>query len=189
VPLYCGGNGPKALAVGGRWMDGIIFGGMFQSIARAGHLGPLMKVADDAAAACGRAPLRKVAEIKLSVSKDGRAAREFVKHSVARRIVTLREGGHGDDDYRKLGIDPMHIDRLLDAERGSGGFDAHLELITDAMIDALFVAGTPAQCKDKLREVCAIARAHGFTQLMFSELGPDLDEALRLMCDELLPAL
>jgi 5,10-methylenetetrahydromethanopterin reductase len=189
VLIYCGGNGPKALAIGGTYMDGIIFGGTFQSVVRAGHMGELITVADDAAKAARRAPLRKVAEIKLSVAKDGRAAREFVKHSVARRIVTFREGGHGDDDYRKLGIDSAQIDRLLDAERSSGGFDNHLDLVTDAMIDALFVAGTPAQCREKMREVCAMARSHGFKQLMFSELGPDLNEALQLLCDEILPAL
>ena len=35
-----------------------------------------------------------VAEIKLSVAEDGRAAREFARHSVAGRIVSLREGGY-----------------------------------------------------------------------------------------------
>jgi alkanesulfonate monooxygenase SsuD/methylene tetrahydromethanopterin reductase-like flavin-dependent oxidoreductase (luciferase family) len=190
VLLYCGGNGPRALEVGGSCMDGIIFGGTFQSVARAGHMGGLLEVADQAANAVGRtSPLRKVAEIKLSVAKDGRAAREFVKHSVARRIVTLREGGHSDDDYRKLGIDPAHIDRLLEAERSSGDLNHHPDLVTDAMIDALFVAGDPGECREKMREVCDMARVHGFRQLMFSELGPDLKQALRLLCDDILPSL
>jgi alkanesulfonate monooxygenase SsuD/methylene tetrahydromethanopterin reductase-like flavin-dependent oxidoreductase (luciferase family) len=189
VLLYCGGNGPKALAVGGRCMDGIIFGGTFQSVARAGHMSALMRVADEAASASGRGPLRKVAEIKLSVARDGRAAREFVKHSVARRIVSLREGGFSDDDYRGLGVDPVQIDRLLAAEKTSGGFDDHLDLVTDAMIDALFVAGDPVQCREKMREVGAMARAHGFEQLMFSELGPDLKQGLQLLCDDILPSL
>jgi alkanesulfonate monooxygenase SsuD/methylene tetrahydromethanopterin reductase-like flavin-dependent oxidoreductase (luciferase family) len=189
VLLYCGGNGPKALAIGGRFMDGIIFGGTFQSVARAGQMGALMKVADEAAEASGRAPLRKVAEIKLSVASDGKVAREFVKHSVARRIVSLRESGYSNADYLKLGVDPAGIDRLLAAEKESGRFDGHLELVSDAMIDALFVAGDPVQCREKMREVCVMARAHGFEQLMFSELGPDLHEGLRLLCDDILPAL
>jgi alkanesulfonate monooxygenase SsuD/methylene tetrahydromethanopterin reductase-like flavin-dependent oxidoreductase (luciferase family) len=189
VPLYCGGNGPKALAAGGGCMDGIIFGGTFQSVARAGHMAELMHIADEAARRAGRASLRKVAEIKLSVARDGRAARNFVKHSVARRIVSLREGGYTNADYLKLGVDPSGIDRLLAAEKSSGGFDAHLELVTDPMVDALFVAGDPVQCREKMQEVCAIARAHGFQQLMFSELGPDLHDALRLLCDEILPCL
>ena len=77
IRLYCGGNGPRALAVGGAYMDGIIFGGTFQAVARAGHMDTLMRIADDAAADSGRAPLHKVAEIKLSIATDGRAARRI----------------------------------------------------------------------------------------------------------------
>ena len=187
VLLYCGGNGPRALAVGGAYMDGIIFGGTFKAVAASGHMDALVQIADHAAMEAGRAPLRKVAEIKLSVASDGRAAREFVKHSVARRIVALREEGYSDDDYRKLEIDPSDIDRLQTSERRSGDFD--LALVNDAMIDALFVTGTPAECREKLAQVTATARHHGFQQLMFSELGPDLDQGLRLLCDEILPSL
>ncbi|HUP95885.1 MAG TPA: LLM class flavin-dependent oxidoreductase [Burkholderiales bacterium] len=189
VLLYCGGNGPKALAVGGSCMDGIIFGGTFQSIARAGHLGELMKIADRAAAGAGRMSLRKVAEIKLSVARDARAARDFVRHSVARRIVSLREDGYDDGDYLKLGIAPAHISRLQEAEKQTGALDQHLDLVTDAMIDALFVAGDPAHCREKMREVCGMAKEHGFRQLMFSEIGPDLKQGLRFLCDDILPSL
>ena len=187
VVLYCGGNGPRALAVAGESMGGIIFGGTFKAVAGSARMDALMQVADHAAAEAGRAPLRKVAEIKLSVAGDGRAAREFVKHSVARRIVALREEGYGDEHYRSLAIDPSGIDRLQESERRGGAFD--LALVSDAMIDALFVTGTPAQCREKLVPVTALARRHGFQQLMFSELGPDLDRGLRLLCDEILPSL
>lgn len=187
VRLYCGGNGPRALAVGGACMDGIIFGGTFQAVARTGHMDALMHIAEDAAVQSGRAPLRKVAEIKLSVASDGRAAREFVKHSVARRIVALREEGYSADDYRKLAIDPADIDRLQESERRSGDFD--LALVTDGMIDALFVTGSPAECREKLAQVTRMAAHHGFQQLMFSELGPDLGQGLRLLCDKILPSL
>jgi alkanesulfonate monooxygenase SsuD/methylene tetrahydromethanopterin reductase-like flavin-dependent oxidoreductase (luciferase family) len=189
VRVYCGGNGPRALEIGGSCMDGVIFGGMFQAVARMGHLGRLMQVADRAASEAGRPPLRKVAEIKLSVADDGRAARDFVKHSVARRMVTLREEGYTDEDFRKLGIDPADIGRLQEAERNAGEFDPHLGLVTDAMVDALFVTGTPAECREKMVEVCATARTHGFGQLMFSELGPDLHRSLKLLCDDILPSL
>ncbi len=187
VLLYCGGNGPRALSVGGATMDGIIFGGTFKAVAESPRMDALMQTADRAAAEAGRAPLRKVAEIKLSVASDGRAAREFVKHSVARRIVALREEGYGDDHYRNLGIDPSDIDRLQESERRGGDFD--LTLVNGAMIDALFVAGSPAECREKLARVAALAGRHGFQQLMFSELGPDLGHGLRLLCDQILPSL
>jgi len=190
VSLYCGGNGPKALAVGGACMDGIIVGGTFQAIVRAGRMSGLLQIAEHAAAAAGRAePLSKVAEIKLSMANDARAARDFTRHSVARRIVGLREEGYGGDDFQQLGIDAADLDRLQQAERASGAFDDHLDLVTDSMIDALFVAGDPAQCREKMTAVCAMARAHGFRQLMFSELGPDPRLGLKLLCDEILPVL
>ena len=187
VLLYCGGNGPRALAIGGATMDGIIVGGIFQAVARAGHLDRLMHVADGAAAEAKRGPLRKVAEIKISIARDARAARDFVRDSVARRLVALREEGYTDEDFKRLGIDPAQLDAVQASEKRNGQFDEHL--VSDAMIDALFVAGSPAECREKMKEVAAIARQHGFQQLMFSELGPDLDEGLRLLCDEILPTL
>jgi alkanesulfonate monooxygenase SsuD/methylene tetrahydromethanopterin reductase-like flavin-dependent oxidoreductase (luciferase family) len=187
--LYCGGNGPKALAVGGACMDGILFGGTFQSVVRMGHMAELLQVAEQAAVAAGRPrAMRKVAEIKLSVGEDGRVAREFTKHSVAGRIVSLRESGY-DADYGKLGIDPADVDRLQAAEKSGRPVNDYLDLVTNAMVDGIFVAGSPAHCREKMADVCAMARAHGFQQLMFSELGPDLKQGLRLLCDRILPSL
>lgn len=57
------------------------------------------------------------------------------------------------------------------------------------MIDTVFVAGDPAACREQLVEICAMAREHGFYQLMFSELGPNAAEALDLLCMELIPAI
>ena len=108
---------------------------------------------------------------------------------MAGRIVSLREGGYVDDDYRKLGIAPADVDRLQEAEKSGGEARDYPELVTDAMIDAIFVAGDPVHCREKMIEVCAMARTHGFQQLMFSELGPDLKQGLRLLCDEILPFL
>ncbi len=187
VRTYCGGNGPLALEIGGACMDGVLFGGTFQSVARSGHMGELMAVADQAAQAAGRTePLRRVAEIKLSVAADGRKARDFVRRSAGTRVLSLRERGYSDDDYRTLGVDPADIDRLAAVEAAGGNVGDRLDLVTEAMIDAIFVAGDPAQCRAKMTEVAAMAREHGFGQLMFSELGPDVREGLRLLCDKVL---
>ncbi len=189
VLLYCGGNGPKALAVAGACMDGILFGGTFQAVARMGRMPELLQAAAQGAAAAGRpSAMRKVAEIKLSVAEDGRAAREFTKHSVAGRIVSLRESGY-NADYGKLGIDTADVDRLQAAEQSGRPIHDYLDLVTEAMVDGIFVAGDPAHCREKMTGVCAMARAHGYQQLMFSELGPDLKQGLRLLCDKILPSL
>ena len=106
---------------------------------------------------------------------------------MARRLVALREEGYGDDDFTRMGIAVGDLERLRRSERDGGDFD--LALVTDAMIDSLFVAGDPAACREKMRAVAATAKRHGFQQLMFSELGPDIGQGLELLCGEILPGL
>lgn len=60
---------------------------------------------------------------------------------------------------------------------------------TDAMIDAIFIVGGPGDRVERLAKVRDAAREQGFLQMMFSELGPDGDEALALLCDKAIPAL
>ena len=89
---------------------------------------------------------------------------------------------------------PVTLDRLVVGEIVERSvpikaLEDCLDLIPDSAIDAIFVAGDPVQCTEKLREVAAMARQHGYRQLMFSELGPDEEEALHLLCDEVLPGL
>jgi len=57
------------------------------------------------------------------------------------------------------------------------------------MIDAVFVAGGPEFCRERMIEVNKTAQDHGFQQLMFSELGPDVHESMKLLCDNVIPAL
>ena len=57
------------------------------------------------------------------------------------------------------------------------------------MVDAIFIAGEPGECLERMLEVHNIAQSQGFHQLMFSELGPDVDEALGLLVDEVIPSL
>lgn len=189
VRLYSGGNGPLALDVAGRWMDGVVFGGTLQAAAGAGMLRELLATGDNAAKTAGRAPLRKVAEIKISVAKDGRAAREFVKHSVAPRILSLRQRGYTDGHFRALGVEPADVDRLQGAEQAGASRHELEGYVTEGMIDALFVAGDPGYCRERMGDVSARMQAYGFEQLMFSEWGPDVNQALRLLADEVVPAI
>jgi len=62
-------------------------------------------------------------------------------------------------------------------------------LVTDEMIDAIFIAGASGDCLERLIAVRDTAREQGFQQIMFSELGPDVDEAVSLLCDDIIPAL
>jgi alkanesulfonate monooxygenase SsuD/methylene tetrahydromethanopterin reductase-like flavin-dependent oxidoreductase (luciferase family) len=187
VPLYCGGNAPLSLAVAGECMDGIVWGWTFLAAARAGRLGPLLELADDTARRAGRpAPLPRVAEIKIYLDADDARARAQCRRAVATRIVGLFQRGYTSEEYERSGIPTADVERLFEAVQGGAAPAILAELVTDPMIDALFVAGDPARCREQLVEVSEIARAYGFRQLMFSELGPD---SMRLLCDELVPNL
>lgn len=190
IHLYCGSNGPLGMKVGGELMDGLIMGGEFKAVAGTGRLPSLLAIFDDAARAAGKAKaLPKVAEIKLSVSRDRQAAREFARHNSGRRVLNLHRRGYGPEEIMRLGITPEEVNRLDAADRDRSSSHAFGELVTDAMIDGVFVTGEPGECIEKMKEVHTLARGNGFQQLMFSELGPDVKESLQLLCDEILPAL
>ena len=190
VRLYCGGNSPLSLAVGGEFMDGLIFGGTFQAVGLMGRLPSLLQIFDDAATKDGRPDRqRRIAEIKISVSRDRKAAREFATVSSGTRILSLRDRGFTDEDIARAGVSPRDLDRFAEARKDGTSREKLFGLVTDAMIDAVFVAGDASYCRERMIEVCKLARDNGFQQLMFSEFGPDPSEGLRLLCDEILPML
>ena len=186
ISIYCGSNGPLGMAVGGREMDGLIFGGYYVAALRTGRVPDLLRTVDHAAAEAGKRDAPKVAEIKISLSKNRQAARDFVKESAERRLLNMYRQGYDPEDIRRLGVDLEDIGRLDQVEANGGDFD---HLVKDQMIYAIFIAGEPGHCLERLLEVRDTARSQGFHQLMFSELGPDLDEALGLLCDDILPNL
>jgi alkanesulfonate monooxygenase SsuD/methylene tetrahydromethanopterin reductase-like flavin-dependent oxidoreductase (luciferase family) len=190
VRLYCGGNAPLSLAVGGATMDGIIFGWSFLAAARSGRLPALLRIAEDAARTAGRpAPIRKVAEIKVYIGATDAAARAHCKQAVVGRMVGLFERDYTAEEYARLGIAAADVERLFEAARTGASNAALAELITDSMVDALFVAGDATHCLEQLQQVTAVVREHGFEQLMFSELGPDVDMGLRVLCNQIVPSL
>jgi len=191
VRLYCGANGPIGLKVGGETMDGLIYGGEFKAVAGAGRMADALETFHGAAEKAGRGNDQpKIAEIKLSVSKDESAAREFARHTSGRRLLNLmRRGSYGHEEFSRLGVDPGDMERLDIAGREGADSRQFGALVTEQMIDAVFVAGGPEFCRERMIEVNKTARDHGFQQLMFSELGPNVQESMKLLCDDVIPAL
>ena len=188
--LYCGGNGPLAMAVGGEFMDGLLFGGEFKAVAATGRLPSLLQIFDDAATNVGKEEvLPKLAQVKLSVSRNREVARDFARVNAGRRILGMRRLGFTSEDIMRLGVDPEEVDRLEMANREGASPQQFGRLVSDAMLDAIFIAGDPEHCRERMLEVRETAHEHGFQQLKFSELGPDPKESIRLLCEEIIPAL
>ena len=187
---YCGSNGPLGLAVGGQNMEGLIFGGHYMAALRTGRVPEQVEIFDEAAQQSGRnANGPKIAEIKISISNNREAAREFVRESTGHRILNMYRRGYTHEDIQNLGVNLEDAERLDAAEKAGVSVAEFNELVTDEMVDAIFIAGEPEDCLERMIEVQNIARSQGFNQLMFSELGPNVNEALNLLCDVVIPAL
>ena len=98
ISIHCGSNGPLGMAVGGREMDGLIFGGHYMAALRTGRVPDLLRTFDHAAAEAGKRDAPKVAEIKISLSKNRQAARDFVKESAERRLLNMHRQGYDPED-------------------------------------------------------------------------------------------
>jgi alkanesulfonate monooxygenase SsuD/methylene tetrahydromethanopterin reductase-like flavin-dependent oxidoreductase (luciferase family) len=183
VRIFGGASGPLGLRAARETMDGLIFNGtLFLPLLALGRL-------DINRSAALATPFGSVANVKVSVHRDRRVARDFVRPSVAARMVSLTLFGFGDDEFRALGIDPEAV-RAIVLARSSGAPAGNVTaLVTDPMIDAMFIAGDVAHCRQRLLQVSELAQLNGIDQLMFSELGPDPAGAIRLLIDDVVPAL
>lgn len=130
-------------------------------------------------------PLRKVMLLNASVSRDGEAARQHAK-----RFVSHIVSGWPDDVLIAKGIDPRAIQAVRQAYAENRGVDYAASLTPDEAVDRLIIAGTPAQCLERIGALFALAARNGFSQITLGvPLGPDIPEVIELWGKELLPAL
>jgi alkanesulfonate monooxygenase SsuD/methylene tetrahydromethanopterin reductase-like flavin-dependent oxidoreductase (luciferase family) len=130
-------------------------------------------------------PLRKVMLLNASVSRDGAAARQHAK-----RFVSHIASGWPDEVLEAKGIDPKAMQAVRQAYAENRGVDYASGLTPDEAVDRLIIAGTPAQCIERIAELFALAGRDGFTQITLGvPLGPDIPEVIELWSKEILPAL
>jgi 5,10-methylenetetrahydromethanopterin reductase len=189
IRFYTGGNGPKIMEIAGRIMEGVLIGGFYIPLVRTGKLGGLLARAEEGRQQAGRPALRKVCELNISVSKDAAKARLFPKRYIAHMLLVLDAMGFSEADYSLLGIEPGSVQKVKQAFADGQTIETVAPLISDAMVDAGFIAGTPAQCRGALEELCARAEEYGFDQICLAKLGPDYPEAIEILAEELLPGV
>lgn len=190
IRFYTGGNGPKIMEIAGRIMEGILIGGFYIPLVRTGKLGGLLERAEQGRRQAGRQePLRKVCEINISVSKEAGKARIFPKRYIAHMLVVLDAMGFSEADYSVLGIEPAAVQSVKQAFANGQTIETVAPMISDAMVDAGFIAGTPTHCRAALEELCARAEEYGFDQICLAKLGPDYPEAIETLARELLPGI
>jgi len=157
IRLYRGGNKPLSMAIGGKYMNGLLFGGRFLSTAKAGRLWPLLNVFNAAATDAGKGDFPKVAEINLSIDRNHDHARERCRPHAGARLAELTKLGFTAGQVEELGINVDDLHRLESWIAVHGRGPKVAELTTDAMLDAMFIAGDPEYCREHLVEVRMLA--------------------------------
>jgi len=136
VPIFLGVKGPKALRLAGEIADGI----HCAILASPAHV---RRVRETTAASTAARELCVIAYLPVAVSRDGAAARAALRPFVARYLGFL----HGQSILADAGLDAARTlpfrEALLRGERAG-------DLVTDEVLDAVAVAGTPADCRRAL---------------------------------------
>src|SRR5581483_3919281 len=190
VLFYSGGNGPRIMEIAGRVMDGVLIGGFFIPLVRSGKLAALLECAERGRRAAGRETrLRKVCEINISIAEDRDRAREFPRRYIAHMLVVLEALGFSEEEFRALGVERRTVLEIKRAFEAGGTIEQVSALITDAMVDIGFIAGTPRECAETLEAMCARAEEYGFDQILLAKLGPSYEDAITVLARDLLPAV
>ena len=175
VPIYVGAQGPHMTRMAAKYADGVLYNGSHpRDIAWAGErvaegLGD--RPADLPAGAVDGEDFDFAAYASVSLAEKEGPAREAARPPVA---------------FIAAGAPPPVLDRHdLDRERASeigeaisaGAFEEAFGLVTEGMIDAFAVAGTPETVRGRVESILDEADS----LVMGSPLGPDLDTAVELM--------
>jgi alkanesulfonate monooxygenase SsuD/methylene tetrahydromethanopterin reductase-like flavin-dependent oxidoreductase (luciferase family) len=188
--FYGGGNGPQALRMCGRVMDGLISSGTFIPMLKAGRLPGMLATADQAAKEVDPGKrLRKVCELNVSISRDRATAMEFPKRQVAHSILQWEALGFTPDEYAKMGVARGQVLKLKEAFAAGATVEEASALVSEHMVKTYYAAGKPEEVRDQIIELLAAAERLGYDHVAFAKLGPDYEEAITLLADQVVPAL
>ena len=184
--IFVAAAGPQTLKIAGDLGDGLILSNLSfpTALIRQGAL----------ADALANLPVRpahftKVLHLHISVARDGEAARRCCRRMAVNGLI----GGHLLSK-RMLHLPVPEATRaaIQEGHRQGKTVEELDPLISERMIEesGIVIAGTPAECLAQLDEVLRLAKHHRFDIVdMASPLGPNWNEAIDIICQEILPEL
>jgi alkanesulfonate monooxygenase SsuD/methylene tetrahydromethanopterin reductase-like flavin-dependent oxidoreductase (luciferase family) len=188
--FYGGGNGPQSLRMCGRVMDGLLSSGTYIPMLKAGRLKGMLETAEAAAREANpNKKLRKVCELNVSISRNREKAQEFPKRQVAHSILQWEAVGFTPEEYASMGVDRADVLELKAAFESGATVEQAALLVNDQMLRCYYAAGTPEEVRDQIIELVGAAGQLGYDHVAFAKLGPDYDEAINLLAEQVVPAL
>jgi 5,10-methylenetetrahydromethanopterin reductase len=175
VPIYMGAQGPKMLELAGEVADGVLINASHPK-----DFEVAVEQIKKGAAKIGRDPAEVdvTAYACFSIDKDPAKA-----VSAAKVVVAFIVAGSPDLVLERHGI-PVEAKGQIGEAIAKGDFGALMGgLVTDKMIEAFAICGTPEDCMQRIRDLEAI----GVTQVVSgSPIGPNKEKAIKLIGKEII---
>ena len=188
--FYGGGNGPQSLLMCGRIMDGLISSGTYIPMLKAGRLEGILATADNAAKASDpQKKLRKVCELNVSISSDRAQALNFPRRQVAHSILQWEALGFTPEEYARMGVEREQVLELKSAFESGATVEQAAALVSDHMVRCYYAAGKPEEVREQIIELVGAAGRLGYDHVAFAKLGPNYEEAISLLANQIVPAL
>ena len=167
IPCYVGAQGPDMLRMAAKHADGVLYNGSHpRDVDWAAE-----RVAEGRAErAAERGEFDFAVYASVSVAESADAARE-----AARPPVAFIAAGAADPVLARHDVDAERAAAIGEAI-AAGDFSTAFERVSDAMLEAFCVAGTP----DTVGERLAALRDRADSVVLGAPLGPDLDAAIPL---------
>ena len=167
IPVYVGCQGPHMTKMAAKHADGALYNGSHpKDLAWARDQVDAM--ADDRVA---ESEFDLAAYASVSVAEDADAARE-----AARPPVAFVAAGSPPPVLDRHDIDQDVASDIGDAI-SAGEFEKAFGLVTEPMLDAFCIAGTPADVAERTEAL----REHADSVVFASPLGPDIEDAISLL--------
>jgi len=172
VPIMLGVKGPRALALAAEIADGV----HCSILASPAHVRRVR-----ATTAGARGDFKVIAYIPVAVSDDGARARQWMRPLVAHYLGLL----HGQSILEDAGIPAARSQPFREAF--ITGRAAAADLVTNDLLDAVAIAGTPAECRSALERwaeagldaVIAVVPEAGDLAVQIERIGRELSPAWR----------
>jgi 5,10-methylenetetrahydromethanopterin reductase len=176
VPIVMGAIGPQMLRLAGRLADGVVL----DPTCSLEYVRWAVGVVRDAAVEAGRDPaaVEIGSYLVFSVDRDRQRARDAARLMTALYLSRVLPIMH-----ELAGISEAEVERVRDA-LAQNDQAALARVITDEMLERVAVVGTVDDCLARLSAYADAGLSHA---IFYDLLGPDLDEGLRLVVEEIYP--
>ena len=190
--IFVAAAGPQMLKMAWDIGDGLIVSNLSfpTALVRQGAIDAAMAELEKArhALSDGR-KFTKVLHLHISVSRNGNAAKRHAKRMGAGALI---QGHLLKQRMLKLPVPIATADAVAAAHLSGRSVDEMIDLIDDDLLAEVgtVIAGTPAECIDGIDAMLRAAKPYGFEIVdIASPLGPDWDEAIDLICQQIIPEI